>query len=516
MFNGNSYRVARSRELMTDISCDYVLPDYLGEVRKILMTEARVIPLPAYMSGDDAKTLGTVNFKMVYMDSENRISCAEFSEDYEMSESVGDDGLCATSSSTRIDGYSMRLLGPRKISAKARVEARLMSVFEEENTLGGNAFEEGEVELATESAAVACKLIGDSAEREYADELGFIEGAISDEVEIPYSSVETAVHEMRICEGEVLVSGEHLVSALVKCGDEPIYQLRRSIPFAESLVLVDACEDMYPSVEACVTSLKISPNPTDTGTSITASLITEYMPSAVGNREITIVTDGYMKDREVEIERGVLELDELILSGTFCDKAEASRGVEELSLPGCREIFSVSADGGVKSVDISDKSIKILSEIRISAIACEVNEDMSLSYVPVKYSMEYEKEIVISPQNHERVHPQIDMKLNSAEGYVDGDKVCLSVNAEICAEVYEMKSYDTLSVINATDKMHESRGANRIYVYYPDSDDTLFSVARRFHTTTERVAIDNSLTEAALADKNGSSSLHGVEMLIIK
>ena len=128
----SGYQRAISRELFTEVTCDYVLPDYLGEVRKILYTEARAMPLPTYMNGEEASASGGVRFRMVYTDDEGRLASVEFSEDYEVRERIMIEGRGEVSAETAVEGSSMRLLGPRKISAKARVAVELTLLTEED------------------------------------------------------------------------------------------------------------------------------------------------------------------------------------------------------------------------------------------------------------------------------------------------------------------------------------------------------------------------------------------------
>ena len=61
---------------------------------------------------------------------------------------------------------------------------------------------------------------------------------------------------------------------------------------------------------------------------------------------------------------------------------------------------------------------------------------------------------------------------------------------------------------------YKSEGA-KITVYYPTKNETLFSVAKRFHTSTVKVAKDNGITESVFSEENSGGSLSGVKKLII-
>jgi hypothetical protein len=52
-----------------------------------------------------------------------------------------------------------------------------------------------------------------------------------------------------------------------------------------------------------------------------------------------------------------------------------------------------------------------------------------------------------------------------------------------------------------------------VIVYYPDSGETLFDIARRFHTTPDRIARDNDL--AVNTSAGDRSALAGITRLMI-
>ena len=69
--------------------------------------------------------------------------------------------------------------------------------------------------------------------------------------------------------------------------------------------------------------------------------------------------------------------------------------------------------------------------------------------------------------------------------------------------------------MNAKEDEAYSKEGAKITVYYPTAEDTLFSVAKRFHTSAVKVASDNSLTESVMSRENSEGSLQGVKKLLI-
>lgn len=517
MFNdrNSDYRRASLRELFTEVSCDYVLPDYLGEVRKILYTEARALPLPTYMNGEEACASGGVRFRMVYMDAEGELSSVDFAEDYELHERIVCDVLAGVSADTAIESCSMRLLGPRKISAKARVAVKLSVLTEETAEISGSALEVGEPELSDVSASVVDMVIAEPVEREYAEELATLDGVIADEVKVVYENAVSELSEYRAAEGEIWVSGEHRVCALIAVGDSPACLYKKTIPFAETLSLDGASEGMQAKVGVSTPSVKINLTPTDTGSTLVVSLIAEYTPSAQGNREITLVTDGYMTDRETSCEYGEITLESLADRRRATDSCRCELTAEELSLESPSEILYLSAEPKIKSVETTGDSVKITAEIRFSGIACEINGEKT-AYAPIRHASEWHYEMPLESDTPHPVKPIVSLECISALGSVTEEGITLAAELDIDLDLLCTETYHRLCRIDAIGEAQARDNRGRILVYYPDREDTLFSVARRFHTTPRRVAIDNALTESALADCDGASSLHGVERLIIK
>ena len=69
---------------------------------------------------------------------------------------------------------------------------------------------------------------------------------------------------------------------------------------------------------------------------------------------------------------------------------------------------------------------------------------------------------------------------------------------------------------NELGSSQEEKCPSRITVYYPDAEDTLFGIAKKFHTTGAKIASDNSLTTPDESIIDTPESLIGVKKLIIR
>ena len=211
----------RCSDVYTESTVDYVLPDYLGDMRKILFTDATLRPSGRFAGGDEVEFSGVVVYNVIYLDSENNLSSVEFTSDYDYSVKCSGESYNDSIASTRVSNYAVRLIGPRKISAKASLVG---SVCLSENctlSVSGNAFSgESTPEINTGSIDLRVSRLSSVTEREYAEAVARLDGAIVDEVSVIYPSVEVMVDELRPEEDTVSVKGRLRMCAMIKNADK--------------------------------------------------------------------------------------------------------------------------------------------------------------------------------------------------------------------------------------------------------------------------------------------------------
>ena len=128
-------------DVYTESAADYSLPDYLGDVRKILFSEATLRPSGRFAGGDEVEFSGVVVYNVIYLDSEGNLSSVEFTSDYDYSVKCSGESYKDSVSDTRVSAFAIRLVGPRKISARASLVGSVRLSEEEHLSVSGNGFE---------------------------------------------------------------------------------------------------------------------------------------------------------------------------------------------------------------------------------------------------------------------------------------------------------------------------------------------------------------------------------------
>ena len=70
------------RVITAERSNDYTLPDYLPEIRRIIRTDASILPPAKYISGSNAEFNGNIDYNIVYVGADGALYSAPLSAEY--------------------------------------------------------------------------------------------------------------------------------------------------------------------------------------------------------------------------------------------------------------------------------------------------------------------------------------------------------------------------------------------------------------------------------------------------
>ena len=273
----NYLRNIKCADVYTESQVDYVLPDYLGDVRKILFTEASLRPSGRFAGGEEVEFSGIVVYNVVYLDGEGELSSVEFTSDYDYSVKCSCDSYNDSIADTRVSNYAIRLVGPRKISAKVSLVGSVRLTESCCVSASGDAFDgTSEPEINTGNAMIRRSRPSSVVEREYAEAVTRLDGAIVDEVSVVYSSAEATVDSVESLEDAACIKGRLRLWAVIKNGDEPAYSVEKLLPFEEKIDFENINGTTCLVPEASISSVKSNVNADENGCEVVISAIAEF------------------------------------------------------------------------------------------------------------------------------------------------------------------------------------------------------------------------------------------------
>lgn len=494
---------------------EYSLPDYNGDVRKVLTVKTRVFPSGKFVGDGTLEISGTVEYNVVYLDSENKPTHAEFSTDYDAALKINTESYVDSDVHTEVSSYSVRLVGPRKFSVKAILDTAVSVSERKTYTLGGDAFMEYEPEYLSDSIKVLSMDFAGADAREFEEEMLSLDGAIADEVEVLLCTADSMVRAEDVTEHSVTVKGDILVDLLYINGDSDPIRIRREIPYSEEVSLDSASdfEDVRARLE--ITTLKSSVTPTDDGVRILLNVSAAPRVCARKNTYLNLVSDAFLKERGTENEYADFGYTEYVCSESSEERREYKHSLSELDADGIKDVIYCDATVRTDAYETEDSTVRVSGEIRISAIAIQQNDDGAHICVPIKFSIPFEQNVNIGCQIYDNMHLNCHTRVNDIVLVVDADHIDASFTLATSVSAYADRRRRCLTSSYVTDEEY-MRDASIVTVYYPDQNENLFEIARRFHTSVRSIAESNRLTETVFSSSAKSLGALGVGKLIIK
>lgn len=506
----------KCQDVHTESSAEYVLPDYLGDVRKILFTSASVRPAGRLVGGDRVECSGIVAYNMIYLDAEDNLSSAEFTSDYDYSLKCPTDSCRDIQADTRASGYSVRLVGPRKIAAKASIIGSAMLTCDEKLAISVDALpSRGEPELAKRRINIRHTEISSIMEREYAEVLTKLDSAIAEEVSVIHCDAKATVESAEYDDGAVKLKGKFRICAMIKNGESGAYLAEKALNFEESVPFEKADEDMKFLSDITLTSLKPVVNACEDGCEVVLSGILELSVTGEKNDTLEVVTDGYLKECASACDYEEFTYLEFVDLASEKTSHSASVPRSEIESGKIREVIFLNAEPRVDSLTKESDGLKILGEIKYSGVASELDEEGNISYVMLKFSSPFDINVNNDCQKCDKIRYDVKIKAHNASASIDSENLSVSCSLEVTGVICEEKSQRILASMSAKESEPYVKEGGKITVYYPTAEDTLFSVSKRFHTSPVKVAADNALTEAVMLGENEEGRLLGVRKLII-
>ena len=117
--------------VFTESSEEFILPDYMPEIGRVLRVTATLFPEDPYLGSDAAEFSGRVEYRLLYSSSEGRVTEAPLLGRYRYRLPVGEKQITAAYTSERVETLSARPSAPRKLGIRTRITAHPHLLYED-------------------------------------------------------------------------------------------------------------------------------------------------------------------------------------------------------------------------------------------------------------------------------------------------------------------------------------------------------------------------------------------------
>ena len=477
-----------------DVSTEYTLPDYLPDITRLLRVTAKAEQAEKYCSADTVEYDGKIIYNVLYATGEGEIRCAVFDGDYAGSVSAGDAEFCAANVDVCTENVTCRLSGPRKLTLKCKLCAAV-SIFPlrpSEPTVAGKNTPDAEQKLQSLKKSI-----------EFTRELAAAEKntPVSEDIEIDpgMPQIERIVFvnllpgaiEARLSGGKISYNGAFTAEILYESesgeNGRRYVSLSREVPVSGAAETDISGEESFIICDAEATNVTFRPQTNELGETKTVELDFDYSVyfRVFKKERCEITTDTYSllyeNTNEKESFRYTVPEAHKIFNFSFGDSAECG---EE----GFENVIFASAEACVTSAEKSGSKTAVSGNVAFYTIL----EGSEGAFLGKTFTFPFKAETDAGRVSELFSHVA-RVQAGAVSARTVGGKIYCDCEITVCLAVFGEKEDEALTSTSIhTDRPISPLCGFGIVLYYPTRGESLWSVAKKYNTTVEKLAAANN------------------------
>lgn len=482
---------------MKEVSAEYTLPDYLPDVNRLLRTSARVEKNEKYCSQDMIEYEGRLCFSVIYATSDGKIKNAEFDTDYSGSVSglqISD--LSSVGVYTYADNATCRLAGPRKLTVKSKLATQISvcSIESTEPLIGGRSTQESAKTLQYRKSRV-----------------GFLQEIKASEMNIPVSEdveidpgmplISDIVYvellpshiDVKCSGGKVHYNGTLLANIMYESlgenGAEYVF-FTRDVPVSGGVDADGVSEGDMALCNISVSSLSYRPQADELGEAKTVELDFDYSAfcSIFSKSTCEVTTDMYSLDYENSVEKQVIAYRTAECAKTFNFSFNENVSYDDADF---QSILCVSGSASVLSVEKTGSKVSVSGSVTFYLLMRGENA----AYAGKNFTIPFRADTDMGKFAH-LFGFESSACVHNINARVSDGKMFFDAEVTVDLLIFGEKDIEVLKSCTVfTDRPVSAYDHSNIVLYYPSRGDDLWTVAKKYNTTVEKLTTLNGITK---------------------
>ncbi len=500
MQENNIVIIKKQTHETVDFNNDYSLPDYIVDVQKLVSCEAKAVLQNIYCTDNKFIFEGEITYSILVICEDNSIKNLIYSEDF----SVNGDavGCMASVHDCKLESVVARLVSPRKLNCRSKIVVTTMNNVEENTSAIYCGTGLPEAEYTIEKKTETCRYLtffDENQQNQHASrdiELTSTRDEISN---IVYCRVNICITERKISDGKLLLRGETVSEILYESlNGNYVKHIDRAL-FSD--VVEKQNEATAHLCEVNVSDIKASVRNNSFGEMKVIELDYTYGIRCRGyiENEVDMLRDIYSTEYDVECMYNSVSAMNLNTLFSASLSVNDSCGAEELG------------DEGI--IDIVDHNVSVLGvNIKAEPLNRRVVVTGELKFDILYKAEEYGYHTVIRPFKYEReydgakedVYCERSVSAQSVACVIDKGRLILNAEVYLNIMIAEPISYEYIEKAEFANCCSDNKSP--VIIYYPNKDDTIWDIAKKYKTTCKDIINANFLS---------SDSLDGVKVLLL-
>lgn len=486
---------------------DFIVPDTMDDMEQVVLDTGEIQLESVKNQAEKVVVRGKLEFKVLYRRSEGGLQALGGSISFE--ETVNVPGLEEKDSvqvGWDLEDLNAGIINSRKLSVKAMItlDVKVETLYDVEAAydvgagMPGIMGDEVKVESLKRSADVAAIAVRRKDTYRIKEEIQ-LTGNKPNIDNILWSEMRLRGVNSRPLDGKVRVEGELLIFMIYTSDGEhtPMQWMEELLPFSGELELAEAVEEMIPVISVRLLHKEMEAKPDYDGEmrEIEVDAVLELDMKLYEEQKIDLLSDLYSTNRELVLQTGEACFDQILAKNM--SKCKVS---EKMKIDGSDRILQIChSEGNVKIDEVEQKEDGIVVdgvlEVQLLYLTADDDEPVksSTEVVPFHYMVD------VKGIDQKSVYQMTSGLEQLTAVMLSGDMV--EIKAVISLDVLVLQPVREPVIISAVVEpmdMQKIQQMPGIVGYIVQQGDSLWKIAKKFHTTVDNVMMTNALTDASI------------------
>ncbi len=478
---------------------DFNVPDTMDDVEQLILDSGEIQIESAKNQGEKVAVKGKLNFRILYRTPSGQVMTLAGGIPFE--ENVNMPGLSESDyvqAGWELDDLNVGIINSRKLNVKALVTLKIQAETIYDAEAAVDVKFDGNVETLKRTSTVAA--LGVRRKDTFrVKEVLTLSGNKPDIDTLLWQDIKLRGVNTKPLDGKVHIDGELMVFAIYagEDGQMPIQCMEESIPFSGDVELDESVEEMIPFITVRLVHKDMEVNPDSDGEmrEISVDVVMELDMRLYEEEEVELLSDLYALDREILPDTGEACFDQIAARNLLKNKIQ-----EKVSLPVGQRILQIChSDGDVKidEIQIGDGELSIdgVLEVRLLYLTADDASPVGASTEMLPFHMTAEVPS-ISPNSAYQVEPGIEQ---ISAVMLGGDTV--EIKGVITADILVLRQVCEQVILDVKEQPVNVEALKQmpgIVGYLVQPGDSLWKIARTFHTSVEDIMAANNLPDSAI------------------
>ncbi len=475
------------------IDVDFTIPDYCGEIERIL----KCIFIPRInsksVSGQNVMIDGHVTVRLIYCDKENKIFSFDHLVPFTKGIEVNGIGADARIKSSVSCSYcNCRAVTQRKVDVHGAIEIKIVAKGEIKNNVVCDV-DEGDIQVLKGSVPMLNSK-GYCEKPLIIDEEFEIGNTQPEIVSVIRTNATPCISDMKIINGKVLLRGELQVCVLYNSSDGRPVITKSAVPFSQVLDIDDANENCKCSADVCLAYFEAKPKTTPSGQvrllSVSAKLI--VTGECFCQDDVPVILDAYSvrgdseaKYTEIEFEKICCGYNENLICTAQTDFQGSTLG----------SVVDLWCEVGAVNTHFSQNTLTVSGVVKAFMLMYDTNGNAFFGEKPI----DFEHSITVEDLS-EKVYTNPQVEAISCSYTITGEStVEIRVELKITGGIYELSKMPlVVDIVPLESKQQKKEICAATVIYFADSGEKIWDIARKYNSSVEEIMSINELTDNVL------------------